>query len=203
MTYSLRRADPGVKWLVTCLLATFGLAYVFGGWMVGLYSGFTPDAVAVTFVSPPWAMTMPPATTVIEQRPIQLHQVAAADAYTVDRNLLIQDTHVHVPMYGVIAGVLSRVALGLEITAGARYALITLLFTAPWLDFAGMWLTKYASPQLAVLTVPGGFAMGVAYTVVAAVALWQMWRPDHKRRLAQPVTQRPLTLPDIPHYSTR
>jgi len=39
MTYSLRRADPGVKWLVTSLLATFGLAYLFGGWMVGLYSG--------------------------------------------------------------------------------------------------------------------------------------------------------------------
>jgi len=148
-------------------------------------------------------MTMPPATTVVEQHPIQLRQVAAADAYMVDRNLLIQDTHVHVPMYGVIAGVLSLVALGLEITAGARYVLITLLFAAPWLDFAGMWLTKYASPHLAVLTVAGGFAMGIAYAVVAGMALWQMWRPEHQGRLAQPMTQRPLTLPDIPHHSSR
>jgi len=40
-----------------------------------------------------------------------------------------------------------------------------------------MWLTKLASPQFAVLTVAGGFAMGLAYTVVAVVAAWEMWRP--------------------------
>ena len=27
------------------------------------------------------------------------------------------------------------------------------------------------------LLLAGGFAMGLAYTIVAAVAMWQMWRP--------------------------
>jgi len=56
-----------------------------------------------------------------------------------------------------------------------RLVLIALVFAAPWLDFAGMWLTKLVSPHLAVLTVVGGWAMGLGYTVVAGLAMWQMW----------------------------
>jgi hypothetical protein len=90
---------------------------------------------------------------------------------------LPRKTHVHVPMYGVIAAALSLVVLGLDLAPRWGYGLITLLFAAPWLDFAGMWLTKFVSSRLAVLTVAGGFAMGLAYTIVAGIAMWQMWRP--------------------------
>jgi hypothetical protein len=86
-------------------------------------------------------------------------------------------------MYGIIAAALALVVLGLDLSAAWGYALITLLFAAPWLDFAGMWLTKLASPRFALLTVVGGWAMGAAYTIVATVAVWQMWRP---RRGATP-----------------
>src|SRR2546425_4883429 len=48
MSYDLRRADARIKWLVTCLLATLGLSYVFGAVMVALYAGFTPARVAAT-----------------------------------------------------------------------------------------------------------------------------------------------------------
>jgi hypothetical protein len=177
MLYDLPHADPRVKWLATCLLGTFGLAYLFGGWMVGLYAGFTPHSVAVTYASPEMSMSMPPMNTMTVEHPMQMQQFMAEMPHTVDRDLLIQDTHVHVPMYGVIAAALSLVVLGLDLAPGWGYGLITLLFAAPWLDFAGMWLTKFVSSQLAVLTVAGGFAMGLAYTIVAAVAMWQMWRP--------------------------
>ncbi len=179
MLYDLRRADARVKWLVTCLLATFGLAYLFGGWMVGLYSGFTPKAVAVTYGEPEMTMSMPPESTAVVEHAMTAQQMISMSEgpHIVDRDLLVQDTHVHVPMYGVIAAVLSLVVLGLDLSRTWSYALITLLFAAPWLDFAGMWLTKYASSQFAVLTVAGGFAMGLAYTIVAAIAAWQMWRP--------------------------
>jgi len=80
-------------------------------------------------------------------------------------------------MYGVIAAALSLVVLGLGLRRRWGYALITLLFAAPWLDFAGMWLTKLASSQFAVLTVVGGWAMGLGYTIVTGIALWHMWRP--------------------------
>jgi hypothetical protein len=183
MLYDLGRADARLKWLVTCLLGTFGLAYGFGGWMVGLFGGFTPHAVAVTYAAPEMHMPMPPGNTVVVEHPMTMQDFGVEDHHTVDRNLLIQDTHVHVPMYGIIAAALALVVLGLDLSAAWGYALITLLFAAPWLDFAGMWLTKLASPRFALLTVVGGWAMGAAYTIVATVAVWQMWRP---RRGATP-----------------
>lgn len=177
MVYDLRRADVRVKWLVTCLLATFGIAYAFGAWMVGLYAGFSPKSVAVTYGGSPMAMHMPPDSTIVVQHPVTMGELAEEDHHTVDRDLLVQDTHVHVPMYGVIAASLSVVVLGLALSPRAALALVTLLFAAPWLDFAGMWLTKLVSPAFAVVTLAGGWAMGVGYLVVAAVAVWQMWGP--------------------------
>lgn len=185
MLYDLRHADTQVRWLVTCLLATFGLAYFFGAWMVRLYAGFSPHAVAQTYAAPPMSMAMPPETTVVLQHPVTLGQFAEQDErHTVDLNLLVQDTHVHIPMYGVIAAALSLVVLGIAVPRWAAFALITLSFAAPWLDFAGMWLTKFASPGFAVVTVLGGWSMGLAYTIIAAIAMWQMWRPGAHQGVA-------------------
>jgi len=38
-----------------------------------------------------------------------------------------------------------------------------------------MWLTKFASPHFAIVTLLGGWAMGAGYTVVATLAMKQMW----------------------------
>jgi len=175
MLYDLRRANVSVKWLVTCLLATFGVAYLFGGWMVGLYAGFTPGKVAATYAGPEMAMPMPPESTLVVEHPMTMRAFGESDVHQVDENLLIQDTHVHVPMYGVIAGALSLVVLGLALPKAWHLGIITLLFAAPWLDFAGMWLTKLVSRDLAFVTLLGGWAMGLGYTLVTAVAMWQMW----------------------------
>jgi hypothetical protein len=175
MLYDLRRADIQIKWLVTCLLATFGLAYIFGALMVSLYAGFTPARVAATYAGPEMSMPMPPETTMVVNRPMTMADFAKPEVHTVDTNLLIQDTHVHVPMYGVIAAALGVVVLGLSLRRAWAFGLITLLFAAPWLDFGGMWLTKFVSPRFAVLTLLGGWAMGGAYFIVTAVAVYQMW----------------------------
>ena len=175
MLYDLRHTDARLKWLVTCLLATFGLAYLFGAWMVGVYAGFGPSQVAQTYAGPPMHMAMPPDTTVVVEHPLTMGQMAAEDHHVVDLQLLIQDTHVHVPMYGVIAAMLSLVVLGLALPRNAGLTLITLLFAAPWLDFAGMWLVKLVSPAFAIVTVAGGWAMGVGYTIVTVIAVRRMW----------------------------
>lgn len=183
MLYDLARVDTRLKWLVTCLLATFGIAYLFGGWMVALYAGFTPASVARTYAEPIAAAA--PESTMTVEHPMQLHEFDAADTteiHLVDTELLVQDTHVHVPMYGVIAGMLSLVVLGLGASRRAGFTLITLLFASPWLDFAGMWLTKLASPGFAVLTVAGGWAMGLGYTIVTVLALRRMWRMPKEER---------------------
>jgi len=175
MLYDLRRADIRIKWLVTGLLATLGLSYVFGAVMVALYAGFTPQRVAATYAGPEMSMTMAPETTVVVQRPMAMADFARPEVHTVDTGLLIQDTHVHVPMYGLIAAALGVVVAGLSLSRRWALGLIGLLFAAPWLDFAGMWLTKFASPRFAIVTLAGGWAMGVAYLIVAVLAVHQMW----------------------------
>ena len=182
MPYDLRRADAGIKWLVTCLLATLGLSYLFGAVMVALYAGFTPGRVAATYAGPGMPMQLPPETTMVVTHPMSMTDFARPETHAVDTNLLIQDTHVHVPMYGVIAAALSLVVLGLSLQRAWALGLITLLFAAPWLDFAGMWLTKFASPHFAIATLVGGWAMGAGYTVVAALAVKQMWFSQVKER---------------------
>lgn len=184
MPYDLGRVDVRMKWLVTCLLATFGLAYLFGGVMVALYSGFTPARVARTYVEP--ARSIAPESTMVMEHQMQMSDFGtmdSSDAHLVDTKLLVQDTHVHVPMYGVIAAALSLVVLGLGLPRAWGIALITLLFAAPWLDFAGMWLTKFVSPHGALLTVAGGFAMGLGYLLVTALAVRRMWLPSSPERI--------------------
>ena len=177
MLYDLRHSDLRVRWLVTLLLATLGTSYLFGAWMVGLYAGFSPKAVAQTYGpagEAHMAMQMPPDTTMVTERPVSMAEMGE-EQHHVDINLLVQDTHVHMPMYAVIAACLGLIALGLAIPRWASLSLIALLFAAPWLDFAGMWLTKLASPRFAIVTVAGGWAMALGYTIVAAVATYQMW----------------------------
>src|SRR2546422_9182554 len=94
MLYDLRRADVRIKWLVTGLLATLGLSYVFGAVMVALYAGFTPKSVAATYAGPEMSMAMPPETTMGVQRPMSMADFAGPEVHTVDTKLLIQDTHV-------------------------------------------------------------------------------------------------------------
>lgn len=178
MLYDLRHSDARVRWLVTLLLGTLGVAYLFGAWMVGMYAGFTPRSVAATYVEPTMHMPMPAETTTVVEHDVTPTEMGHEEQHQVDRALLVQDTHVHVPMYGVIAAILSIVALGLAIPRWMGFALITLLFAAPCLDFMGMWLTKLVSPHFAVVTLAGGWAMGLGYTTVAVLALWQMWRPE-------------------------
>ncbi len=120
-------------------------------------------------------MQMPPDTTVVTERPVSMAEMSE-EQHHVDRDLLVQDTHVHMPMYAVIAAALSVIVLGLNISRSSGLALIALLFAAPWLDFAGMWLTKLASPRFAIVTLAGGWAMALGYTIVAVVATYQMWR---------------------------
>jgi hypothetical protein len=181
MPYDIGRVDARLKWVITCLLLTFGLAYLFGGWMVGLYAGFSPKRIAATYAAP--AAVEAPETTLVVEHPMPMNEFSEGDStevHFVDTKLLVQDTHVHVPMYGVIAGLLSLVVLGLGVSRRWGYALISLLFAAPWLDFSGMWLTKFVSPQFALLTAAGGWTMGLGYTVVTLLALRRMWLPPTK-----------------------
>src|SRR3989442_4374843 len=115
------------------------------------------------------SMPMPPDPSLVVERPMSMADFARPEVHTVDTNLLIQDTHVHVPMYGIIAASLSVLVAGLSLRRGWALGLITLLFSAPWLDFAGMWLTKVGFPPLSLRTLVGRLAPGAGDLGVPAL----------------------------------
>ena len=146
MLYDLRHSDLRVRWLVTLLLATLGTSYLFGAWMVGLYAGFSTQQVAETYSSAgeaPMRMPMPPETTMVTERPVSMAEMGE-EQHHVDRDLLVQDTHVHMPMYAVIAACLAVITLGLSIRRWVGLAIITLLAI---LDRRTAMLHQPAPPQ--------------------------------------------------------
>src|SRR3989442_6153607 len=96
-------------------------------------------------------MPNPPEHPMVLEHPMSVAEFAKPEIHTVDTNLLIQDTHVHVPMYGMIAAALSLVVVGLSLERRWAFVLITVLFAAPWLDFPGISLTKIASARFSIM----------------------------------------------------
>jgi hypothetical protein len=111
------------------------------------------------------------------ERPVDL---AALDhpRHVISRDLLVQDTHVHVPVYAMTAFALSCVVCGLRLASRTRSALVLLAFAAPFCDFAGLWgahLAPGAGIFFGALAVAGGSCMGLVYVCVLAVTLVQCW----------------------------
>jgi len=147
--YDLRHSDLRVRWLVTLLLATLGTSYLFGAWMVGLYAGFSPRKVAETYgprARRRWRCRCRRIPRSWPSVPSRWPSMGGAPSR--GSGSTHQDTHVHMPMYAVIAACLSVSRSRLALPRWAGLSIIALLFAAPWLDFAGMWLTKLARPAL-------------------------------------------------------
>ena len=172
--YRLAAAPAAARWALTLFLGTLGMAYVFGFLMVTIWAGLTPEELARTYRKQEAGVAGEQAQ--VSERPIDLEAVLAEEeVHQIDTQLLIQDTHVHVPVYALIALALSAIALGLRWRPGFDIAVIFALFCGPVLDFAGMWLTKFVADGFAYLTLLGGWLMAVSYLAVAVTALWQMW----------------------------
>ena len=96
----------------------------------------------------------------------------------IDRDLLVQDSHVHIPAYAMTAAFLVLIVFGLKLSSRARALLVLLAFAAPFLDFLGLWiahLSRSASFVGGLLAVGGGFLMGLVYLIVLVSTLWQCW----------------------------
>jgi len=171
----------------TLFLLLLGVADVFGAWQVRNFAAFTPQGVARA-VAPAghheMAMACCSVSTAAET-PVSPESLDRVEHH-IDRELLVQDTHVHVPVYAMAAALLALVVLELRLSSRARSVVITLLFAAPALDFAGLWgahLWQDAGASFGALAIAGGFLMGAAYLVVLAVAIFQLWiqkkEPSH------------------------
>jgi hypothetical protein len=168
-----------VRLAVTLFLVLLGIADLFGGWQVRNFASFTPGGAAAT-VAPEQHHEMAMeccSVTTMEEKPVE---PASLDRPThrITRELLVQDTHVHVPVYAMTAAFLALVLFGLRLSSRARTALVLCAFAAPFLDFAGLWgahLAPGLGKVFGALAIAGGFAMGICYLIVFLVAMVQMW----------------------------
>jgi hypothetical protein len=166
-----------VRLAVILFLALLGLADVFGAWQVKDFAAFSPAGIAST-VAPGGPSAGPAKTATGAEAPVDLNELNAPSRH-IERDLLVQDTHVHVPAYALTAAALSLIVLGLRLTSVWRSVLIGAAFFAPFADFAGLWgahLIPAAGTAFGALAMIGGFGMGLVYTVIAVVTIRQCWR---------------------------
>ncbi len=175
----LSQSPREVRLAVTLFLLLLGVADFFGAWQVRSFASFTPRGTAAA-VAPAahHDMTMVCCqTSAAEETPVD-PAMLDHPAHTISRELLAQDTHVHVPVYALTAALLSLVVFGLSLSSRTRSLLVLLCFGAPLADFAGLWgahLFPARGPAFGAIAVAGGFAMGAAYLIVLALAMSQCW----------------------------
>lgn len=176
-----------VRLAATLFLLLLGVADLFGAWEVANFSAFSPSGVAATVVpagqhsmaaggsmAGMGSMAKPSSSS---EEPVDLAALNRPK-HTISRDLLVQDTHVHIPSYALTAAALSLVVFGLALSSRVRVAIVLLAFAAPLADFVGLWgahLMPSAGVFFGSLAVAGGFAMGLAYLIVLLITLIQCW----------------------------
>ncbi len=164
--YSLRHANRSVKLAALLYLLVLGSAYLFAFLMVRTWSGLTPDRVAATY-APGKGMNevRMEAESQATTQPLDLDRMPDMQ-HTVDTNQLIQDSHIHLMIYAIVAALLSLIILGLEWPAWWRDTVIVGAFGFGALDFAGQWLMKAGLGGFAWLTILSGWGMSLVYLIV-------------------------------------
>lgn len=167
-----------VRLAVTLFLILMGLANIFAFWQVRDFAAFSPQGIAKT-VSPGGPDSAVSGDGTTAEVAVDLDQLNTPPHH-IERDLLVQDSHVHIPAYALTAAALSLIVFGLQLGSAARSTLIAIVFAAPFADFAGLWgahLVPGHGTAFGALAMIGGFGMGIAYTLIAAIALVQCWRP--------------------------
>ena len=164
--YRLRDAHRSVKLAAVLFLLVLGYAYVFAFLMVKTWSGLTPSKVQATYVPAPTMnmAAMPEHSTSLEQ-PLDLGTVPEMK-HTVDTDLLIQDSHIHIMIYAIVAALQSLIIFGLGWPGWFRDSMVVGAFGFGALDFAGQWLMKANLPGFAWLTLLSGWGMALVYLIV-------------------------------------
>jgi len=164
--YRLRDAPRSAKLAALLFLLVLGYSYVFAFLMVKTWAGLSPASVNATYApaAPMDTMAMGEHSTSTMQ-PLDLSRVPEMK-HTVDTALLIQDSHIHIMIYAIVAALLSLIMLGLDWPGWFRDLMIVVAFGVGALDFAGQWLMKAGLPGFAWLTILSGWGMALVYLIV-------------------------------------
>jgi hypothetical protein len=169
--YRLRDAPRSVKLAAVLFLLVLGYSYLFAFLMVKTWSGLSPSSVAATYVpGPKMDMSAMPEHSTSTEKPLDLGTVPEMK-HTVDTNLMIQDSHIHIMIYAIVAALQSMIIFGLGWPGWFRDLMIVLAFGFGALDFAGQWLMNWGIPGFAWLTILSGWGMALVYLIVLSGTL--------------------------------
>lgn len=169
--YRLRDAPRSVKLAAMLFLLVLGYSYVFAFLMVKTWAGLTPTQVQATYLpTKPMDMSAMPEHSMATEAPLDLSTVPEMK-HTVDTALLVQDSHIHLMIYAIVAALESVIILGLGWPAWCRDSLIVAAFGFGALDFAGQWLMKAGLAGFAWLTLASGWGMALVYLIVLGGAI--------------------------------
>jgi hypothetical protein len=165
-----------VRLAATLFLLLLGLANLFGAWQVRNFAAFSPRGVAATVGPEGREHAAHNAHGKMGETQVDLDSLDQT-RHRIDRQLLVQDSHVHIPVYAITAVLLAGIFFGLRLSSRGRVALVLLLFAAPFLDFAGLWGAHLGGAPLfwGSVAVAGGFVMGAAYLIALGLTLFQCW----------------------------
>ncbi|MBI4388749.1 MAG: hypothetical protein HY580_01100 [Nitrospinae bacterium] len=176
------------KLLVTCFLVTLAFGNVTAGIYTQKYVGISAASLVETYSErgrehdgaahahdggAPHTHDGGPADRSGET-PITLDQVREMK-HRVDLKLLLQDAHVHLFSHGVLSMFLGVLVLWTRLPEKWKIALIPLPFLGGTLDFAGMFLVKYAADAFAYLIIASGALTGTAFAAVFFIVNYELW----------------------------
>ncbi len=163
--YSLREADRSVRIGALLFMLLLGYGYIFAFLMVREYAGLTPSGIRDTFMPTTIDETTLPEESSFESMELDFAEMEETE-HQIDTDLLIQDSHVHLVMFAVLAALQTLIVLGLGWPAWWRDTVIVAAFASAALDFSGQWLVKFGLGGFAWLTLISGWTMMAVYVMV-------------------------------------
>ena len=164
--YRLGQTDVTVRLATVLFLLVLGYGYIFAFLMVKTSAGLTPAAVEETYA--PSAMLNESSLPEESQSTTEAINLAklATEKHQISDKLLIQDSHIHIIMYAIIAALESLIIFGLEWGALFRNIMVIAAFGAGALDFSGQWLMKFGISGFAWTTILSGWLMALVCAVI-------------------------------------
>src|SRR5438093_7609325 len=109
------------------------------------------------------------------EKEISVSDISGAAKVWVRTPLLIQTSHTHLFGQTLIAGLLGLIFLFSSLGERIKSVLLALPFVGTLVDVGGMWLTRFAAPAFSVLVIAGGSLFALGYTLIALIALYELW----------------------------
>jgi hypothetical protein len=173
-SWRLGRFPLSAKLFCTLYLVGIGCGSVAAFVQAATAVGITPTDVQAS-LAPDMPMTHLGHGHGSAEKEIALGDISASAKVWIRTPLLIQTSHTHLFGQTLIAGLLGLIFLFSSLREGPKALILSLPFVGTLIDIGGMWLTRFASPKLAVVVIIGGTLFALGYVLITVISLWELW----------------------------